>query len=103
LPVTDDGIASGNKTLCFGLREPDAGSDAFAMKTRAVRDGDEWVLTGTNQWITNSPYADNAMVFALTDAEAAARHKGGVTDFFVGTRARIFRAACRQHQGPPGR
>jgi acyl-CoA dehydrogenase len=85
-----DGIASGDKTLCFGLSEPDAGSDAFGMKTRAVRDGDEWVLTGTKQWITNSPYADYAMVFALTDPEAAARHKGGVTGFFIDTRAPGF-------------
>ncbi len=85
-----DGIASGDKTLCFGLSEPDAGSDAFGMKTRALRDGDEWVLTGTKQWITNSPYADYAMVFALTDPEAAARHKGGVTGFFVDTRAPGF-------------
>ena len=85
-----DGIASGDKTLCFGLSEPDAGSDAFGMKTRAVRDGDEWVLTGTKQWITNSPYADYAMVFALTDPEAAARRKGGVTGFFVDTRAPGF-------------
>lgn len=84
------GIASGEKTLCFGLSEPDAGSDVFGMKTRAVRDGDEWVLTGTKQWITNSPYADYAMVFALTDPEAAARHKGGVTGFFVDTRAPGF-------------
>lgn len=85
-----DGIASGDKTLCFALSEPDAGSDAFGMKTRAVRDGDEWVLTGTKQWITNSPYADYAMVFALTDPEAAARHKGGVTGFFVDTRTPGF-------------
>jgi len=85
-----DGIASGDKTLCFGLSEPDAGSDVFGMKARAVRDGDEWVLTGTKQWITNSPYADYAMVFALTDPEAAARHKGGVTGFFVDTRALGF-------------
>jgi acyl-CoA dehydrogenase len=85
-----DGIASGDKTLCFGLSEPDAGSDVFGMKTRAVRDGDEWVLTGTKQWITHSPYADHAMVFALTDPEAAARHKGGVTGFFVDTRAPGF-------------
>ena len=85
-----DGIASGDKTLCFGLSEPDAGSDVFGMRTRAVRDGDEWVLTGTKQWITHSPYADHAMVFALTDPEAAARHKGGVTGFFVDTRAPGF-------------
>ncbi|WP_418319930.1 acyl-CoA dehydrogenase family protein [Piscinibacter sakaiensis] len=85
-----DGITSGEKTLCFALSEPDAGSDAFAMKTRAVRDGDDWIITGTKQWITNSPYADHAMVFALTDPEAAAQHKGGVTGFFVDTCAPGF-------------
>jgi len=85
-----EGIASGDKTLCFGLSEPDAGSDVFAMKTRAVRDGDHWVLTGTKQWITNSPYADHAMIFALTDPEAAARHQGGVTGFFVDTKTPGF-------------
>lgn len=85
-----EGIASGAKTLCFALSEPDAGSDVFAMKTRAVRDGDHWVLNGTKQWITNSPYADHAMVFALTDPEAAAQHKGGVTGFFVDTRSAGF-------------
>ncbi|MBX3637154.1 MAG: acyl-CoA dehydrogenase, partial [Rubrivivax sp.] len=85
-----DGIASGDKTLCFALSEPDAGSDVFAMKARAVREGDHWVLNGTKQWITNSPYADHAMVFALTDPEAAAQHKGGVTGFFVDTRTPGF-------------
>jgi acyl-CoA dehydrogenase len=55
-----------------------------------VRDGDHWVLDGTKQWITNSPYADHAMVFALTDPEAAAQHKGGVTGFFVDTRSAGF-------------
>lgn len=85
-----DSIASGDKTLCFGLSEPDAGSDVFAMKTRATRDGDHWVLNGTKQWITNSPYADYAMVFAVTDTDAAARHQGGVTGFFVDTRSPGF-------------
>jgi len=85
-----EGITSGAETLCFALSEPDAGSDVFAMKTRAVRDGDHWVLNGTKQWITNSPYADHAMVFALTDPEAAAQHKGGVTGFFVDTRSAGF-------------
>ena len=85
-----DGIGSGEKTLCFALSEPDAGSDVFAMKTRAVRDGDQWVITGTKQWITNSPYADYAMVFALTDPQAAAQHQGGVTGFFVDTQSPGF-------------
>jgi acyl-CoA dehydrogenase len=78
-------IASGDKTLCFGLSEPDAGSDVFGMRSRAVRDGDHWVLNGTKQWITNSPYADYAMIFAITDEEKARAHKGGITGFFLPT------------------
>lgn len=80
-----DGIACGEKTLCFGLSEPDAGSDVFGMRSRAVREGDEWIINGTKQWITNAPYADYAMVFAVTDEEQARTHKGGITGFFVPT------------------
>jgi len=83
-------IASGEKTLCFGLSEADAGSDVFAMKTRAVREGDGWVITGSKQWITNGPYADYAMIFAVTDPALAAQRKGGVTGFFVDTRSPGF-------------
>lgn len=79
------GIASGEKTLCFALSEPDAGSDAQAIRTRAERDGEDWVITGTKQWITNSPYADHAVVFAVTDRERAEARKGGITAFFVDT------------------
>jgi len=78
-------LATGEKTLCFGLSEPDAGSDVFGMKTRAVRDGDDWVMTGSKQWITNGPYADYAMIFAVTDPDLAAARKGGITGFFVDT------------------
>lgn len=84
-------LASGEKTSCFGLSEPDAGSDVFGMKSRAVRDGDHWVLTGTKQWITNGPYADYAMIFAVTDPELAAQRKGGITGFFVDTKWSGFR------------
>lgn len=84
------GLASGDKTLCFALSEPDAGSDVFGMKSRAVRDGDDWVITGTKQWITNGPYADYAMVFAVTDPELAAQRKGGITGFFVETKTPGF-------------
>jgi acyl-CoA dehydrogenase len=80
-----EGIASGEKTLCFALSEPDAGSDVFGMHTRAIRDGDDWVISGTKQWITNAPYADYAMVFAVTDLELARTHRGGITGFFVPT------------------
>ncbi|KJK03131.1 acyl-CoA dehydrogenase [Pseudomonas sp. 21] len=78
-------IASGEDTLCFGLSEPDAGSDVLAMRTRAVRDGDHWVLNGTKQWITNAPYAAYAMIFAVTDEEKVKAGKGGITGFFLPT------------------
>jgi acyl-CoA dehydrogenase len=79
------GIASGEKTLCFALSEPNAGSDVMAIKTTARRDGDHWVINGSKQWITNSPYADYAMVFAITDPDAAAARRGGISAFFVET------------------
>ena len=79
------GLASGARTSAFALSEPDAGSDVFAMKTRATRDGDDWVLTGTKQWITNGPYADHVMVFAVTDPDMAAARRGGITGFLVDT------------------
>ena len=61
------GMAAGEKLGCFGLTEPDAGSDPASMKTRATRDGDDWILNGTKMWITNSPVADVAVVWAKTD------------------------------------
>ncbi len=60
-------MAAGEAIGCFGLTEPDHGSDPGSMKTRAVRDGDEWVLHGTKMWITNAPVADVAVVWARTD------------------------------------
>src|SRR3990172_3264588 len=76
-------IASGEKTVAFGLSEADAGSDVWAIKTRAVRDGDDWVINGSKQWITNGPYADYPIVFAITNDELVAQKKGGITAFFV--------------------
>ena len=84
------GLASGDKMMCFGLSEPDAGSDVYAMKTRAVRDGDGWLITGTKQWISNAPYADYAMVFAVTDPEQAKLRRGGITGFLVDSSATGF-------------
>ena len=85
-----EGLASGEKTLCFCLSEPDAGSDVFSMKTRAVQRDGGWDITGTKQWITNAPYADYAMVFAITDPERVAQRRGGITGFFVDTRQAGF-------------
>jgi glutaryl-CoA dehydrogenase len=60
-------MAAGEAIGCFGLTEPDAGSDPASMRTRARRDGDDWVLDGTKMWITNGSVADVAVVWAQTD------------------------------------
>jgi acyl-CoA dehydrogenase len=71
------------KTTAFAQTEPGVGSDSPNMDTRAERDGDEWVLNGTKQWITNAPYADFVQVFARTTPQEEAGRHGGVTCFIV--------------------
>jgi alkylation response protein AidB-like acyl-CoA dehydrogenase len=73
--------ASGEWTPAFALSEPEAGSDPGGMITRAVRDGDEWVINGTKNWITNLGIADFYVVFAKTDPEAG--RSRGVSAFVV--------------------
>jgi glutaryl-CoA dehydrogenase len=60
-------MAAGEAIGCFGLTEPDAGSDPGSMRTRARRDGDDWILHGQKMWITNGSIADVAVVWAATD------------------------------------
>jgi glutaryl-CoA dehydrogenase len=60
-------MARGEVIGCFGLTEPDSGSDPGGMRTVAVRDGDDWVLRGTKMWITNGGIADLAVIWAKTD------------------------------------
>lgn len=60
-------MAAGEAIGCFGLTEPDFGSDPAGMRTHARRDGDDWVLNGTKMWITNGTIADVAVVWAQTD------------------------------------
>jgi acyl-CoA dehydrogenase len=74
-------LVRGEQTMCFALTEPEAGSDAQAIKTRAVRDGDDWVITGRKHYITNADRADFAVVFAVNDPEK--RAAGGITAFVV--------------------
>ncbi|MEE2830345.1 MAG: acyl-CoA dehydrogenase family protein [Myxococcota bacterium] len=66
----------------FCLTEPDSGSDAAAMKTRAVRDGDSWVINGSKTWITNGPTGHHFIVTAVTDPEAKPR-AAGISTFIV--------------------
>jgi alkylation response protein AidB-like acyl-CoA dehydrogenase len=73
--------ATGEWSPAFALSEPEAGSDPGGMLTRAVRDGDEWVIDGTKNWITNLGIADFYVVFAVTDREAG--HSRGITAFVV--------------------
>jgi glutaryl-CoA dehydrogenase len=65
------GMAAGELLGCFGLTEPDHGSDPANMATRARRDGDDWVLTGGKMWITNAPVADVAVIWARTEEGVA--------------------------------
>ncbi|MEU7615698.1 acyl-CoA dehydrogenase family protein [Micromonospora rifamycinica] len=60
-------MAAGEAIGCFGLTEPDHGSDPASMATRARRDGDDWILDGAKMWITNAPVADVGVVWARTD------------------------------------
>ena len=73
--------ATGEWSPAFALSEPDAGSDPGGMRTRAVRDGDDWVIDGTKNWITNLGIADFYVVFAVTDPDAG--HSRGITAFVV--------------------
>lgn len=71
---------SGEKILCLGITEPDAGSDVAGIKTRAVRDGDEWVINGSKTYITNGHRADVIVLVTKTDIDAG---YGGFTLFLV--------------------
>jgi glutaryl-CoA dehydrogenase len=78
-------MASGEAVGCFGLTEPDHGSDPSSMKTHAKQKGDGWVLSGTKMWITNGSIADIAVVWAATDE--------GIRGFLVPRGARGFTAS----------
>jgi alkylation response protein AidB-like acyl-CoA dehydrogenase len=78
------GLTAGTTLGCFALTEPGTGSDAAALTTRAVRDGDDWVISGTKMFITNGTWADVALVFARTGGDAPeSRGHRGITAFLV--------------------
>ncbi|MFB6084184.1 MAG: acyl-CoA dehydrogenase family protein [Halorientalis sp.] len=74
---------AGEKSTAFAQTEPGVGSDSPNMDTHAEKDGDEWVLDGRKQWITNAPYADFVQVFARTTPQEEAGRYGGITCFIV--------------------
>jgi len=73
-------LASGEILGCFGLTEPNSGSDVVSMQTTAIKDGDYYILNGNKMWITNGGVADIAIIFAKTDKSAG--HKG-ISAFIV--------------------
>jgi glutaryl-CoA dehydrogenase len=87
LPPMHEGDAIG----CFGLTEPDAGSDPGSMRTQARRDGSDWVLNGTKMWITNGTIADVAVVWARTD-------DGAINGFLVEKGMPGFEAPEMKHK-----
>ncbi|MFE0047086.1 acyl-CoA dehydrogenase family protein [Streptomyces albireticuli] len=84
------GMAAGELIGCFGLTEPDHGSDPAGMRTRAKRDGSDWLLTGRKMWITNGSVADVAVVWARTD--------DGIRGFLVPTDSPGFSAPEITHK-----
>ena len=83
-------FARGEKIGCFGLTEPEAGSDAAAQKTTAVRKGDSYLINGSKNWITNGPVADAIVLFTMTDKAAGHR---GISAFVVPTSTPGFNRA----------
>ena len=73
-------VASGEKIGAYSLTEPMSGSDAATMRTRAVRDGDEYVINGRKSWVTSGPVADFVVLFCITDPEVG---HSGITAFLV--------------------
>lgn len=88
-------MAAGEMLSCFCLTEPSAGSDAAAIKTRAVRHGNRWVLNGAKQFITSGSTARVAIVFAVTDPAAGRK---GISAFIVPTETAGYRVARLEHK-----
>jgi hypothetical protein len=80
-------LAAGRKLTAFALTEPQGGSDAASIRTRAVRRGDSYVLSGTKQFITSGATADLTLVIAVTDPQAGKR---GISAFLVDTKAKGY-------------
>ncbi len=89
-------LASGEVLAAFALTEPEAGSDVASIRTRAIRDGDDYVITGSKRFITNGSVAGLLSVFAVTDPDAPARR--GISCFAVEVPADGFRVTRVEHK-----
>ncbi|MFO1011985.1 MAG: acyl-CoA dehydrogenase family protein [Planctomycetota bacterium] len=89
-------MATGKVLGCYALSEANAGSDPGAMTTTAVRDGDDWIVTGEKVWITNGDMADVVTLYAITDRAKGA--KGGVTAFLVDAKSKGFSVGKREEK-----
>jgi acyl-CoA dehydrogenase len=83
-------LMAGETSMCFGLSEPGAGSDATMITTQAKPSGEGWRINGTKIWTTNSPHADFVVVFAVTNPIGVGSRKGGISAFLVPTNAPGF-------------
>ncbi len=92
-------VINGERISSFAITEPGAGSDATQIRTRAVRDGDDWIINGEKTFITSGHEADFVMLFAVTDPEKGVN--GGVTCFLV-DRAMGYTSHLIQTMGAPG-
>jgi len=88
-------LTSGDWIGAWGLTEPGSGSDASGMRTTAVKDGDEWVLNGTKNFITNATYADISVVLTVTDRND---QKHGITAFAVEMDRKGIRAGKKENK-----
>ncbi len=86
-------LASGQKLGCYALTEPEAGSDAANQKTRAIKKGSSYFLTGTKQFITNGAEADICIVYASTDPS---KGKKGISAFIVDTQSKGFKISKKE-------
>ncbi|MCW9035976.1 MAG: acyl-CoA dehydrogenase family protein [Rhodospirillales bacterium] len=88
-------LAQGQAISAFGLTEPHAGSDASNLKTRAVRDGDDWIINGSKQFITNGSYADVILLFAVTTPEQGSK---GISAFLIPADTPGFQCARKEEK-----